>query len=291
MNFGLTEDTQLRFAAYSALSRPDMWYYGSARDIGSASADDDFASVEEALQDNVTAVGNPFLEALESDNLDLSFNYFMGEDTLLSAAIYYKSFEARLESQSGFEDVVVDGQTYNVEVQGRPTIVDDSSSIKGIELTVQHRFTTLPSPFDGLGVVLNYNYADSNFETPEAGGSISDEVLAVIPPANVPGLSDTTFNTQLYWEYEEFSARLSYKFRSEYLKPFGSSLAQTNRFVDDQSSLDVDFAYDITKNLTARFQVINITNQPYVEQRVAHEAYNRIEYSGPRYFIGLKYRM
>jgi TonB-dependent receptor len=291
LNFGLTENTQLRFAAYSALSRPDMWYYGSARDIGSASADDDFATVEDALQNNVTAVGNPFLEALESDNLDLSYNYYMGQDTLLSAAIYYKRFDARLASLSGFEDVVVDGQTYNVEVQGRPTIVDDSSSIKGLELTVQHRFTTLPAPFDGLGVVLNYNYADSDFETFEAGGSITDDVLAVIPPANVPGLSDTTFNTQLYWENDDFSARLSYKFRSEYLKPFGSSLAQTNRFVDDQSSLDADFAYNLTKNLTMRVQVINITNEPYVEQRVASEAYNRIEYSGPRYFIGLKYRM
>jgi TonB-dependent receptor len=291
LNFGLTENTQLRFAAYSALSRPDMWYYGSARDIGSASADDDFATVEDALQNNVTAVGNPFLEALESDNLDLSYNYYMGQDTLLSAAIYYKRFDARLASLSGFEDVVVDGQTYNVEVQGRPTIVDDSSSIKGLELTVQHRFRTLPAPFDGLGVVLNYNYADSDFETFEAGGSITDDVLAVIPPANVPGLSDTTFNTQLYWENDDFSARLSYKFRSEYLKPFGSSLAQTNRFVDDQSSLDADFAYNLTKNLTMRVQVINITNEPYVEQRVASEAYNRIEYSGPRYFIGLKYRM
>ena len=291
LNFGLTEDTQLRFAAYSALSRPDMWYYGSARDIGNATADEDFTTVEDALQDNVTALGNPFLEAIESDNLDLSYNYFMGEDTLLSAAIYYKRFEARLEATSDFEDVIVDGQSYNVEVQGRPTIVDESSNIKGIELTVQHRFTTLPSPFDGLGIVLNYNYADSNFETPEAGGAISDDVLEVIPPANVPGLSDTVYNTQVYWEYEEFSARLSYKYRSEYLKPFGSSLAQTNRFVDDQSSLDVDFAYDLSKNLTLRFQAINITNEPYVEQRVASEAYNRIEYSGPRYFIGLKYRM
>ncbi|MFC4700633.1 TonB-dependent receptor [Glaciecola siphonariae] len=291
LNFGLTEDTQLRFAAYSALSRPDMWYYGSARNIGGASADDDFATVEEALQDNVTATGNPFLEALESDNLDLSYNYFIGQDTLLSAAIYYKRFDARLESLSGFENVIVDGQSYNVEVQGRPTIVDDTSSIKGIELTVQHRFTDLPAPFDGLGVVFNYNYADSDFETPEAGGAISDEVLEVIPPANVPGLSDTTFNTQLYWENDDFSARLSYKYRSEYLKPFGASLAQTNRFVDDQSSLDLDLSYDLTKHLTARFQVINITNEPYVEQRVAREAFNRIEYSGPRYFIGLKYRL
>lgn len=291
LNFGLTDDVQLRFAAYAALSRPDMWYYGSGRNIGGADASDEFLTIGEALQDNVSALGNPFLEALESNNLDLSLNYFAGEDTLISVGLYHKTFDARIETDSAIEDVVVDGQTFAVEVQGRPTIQDNSSTIKGVELTVQHRFSSLPAPFDGLGVVLNYNHADSDYETPEAGGAISDEVLARIAPSNIAGLSDNTISSQVYWENDDFSARLSYKYRSEYLKPFGSSLSQTNRFVDDQSSLDLDLSYDVSKNLTARFQVINITNNPYVEQRVAHEAYNRIEYSGVRYFVGLKYRM
>jgi outer membrane receptor protein involved in Fe transport len=139
--------------------------------------------------------------------------------------------------------------------------------------------------------VINYNYADSDFKTPEAGGSITDEVQAQIAPANIAGLSDNTLSSQVYWENDKVSARLSYKFRSEYLKPFGPSLAQTNRYVDDQSSLDFDLSYKITKNWTGRFQVINITNEPYVEQRVARGAFNRIEYSGTRYFLGLKYRI
>jgi TonB-dependent receptor len=291
LSFGLTDDLQLRLAAYSALSRPDMWFFGAGREIGGVDSSDEFTSVVEALEDNVRARGNPFLEALESNNLDLSLNYFMGADTLLSAAIYHKSFDARFDSQSEVEDIIVDGQTYQVEVNGRPTILDESSSIKGLELTAQHRFTSLPEPFDGLGLVINYNYADSDFKTPEAGGSITDEVQAQIAPANIAGLSDNTLSSQVYWENDKVSARLSYKFRSEYLKPFGPSLAQTNRYVDDQSSLDFDLSYKITKNWTGRFQVINITNEPYVEQRVARGAFNRIEYSGTRYFLGLKYRI
>ena len=291
LNFGLTDDVQLRFAAYAALSRPDMWYYGSGRNIGGVGADDEVTSIPEALQDNVNALGNPFLEALESDNLDLSLNYFAGEDTMVSVGLYHKSFGARIETQSGFEDVVVDGQSFPVEVNGRPTILDESSTIKGLELTLQHRFATLPEPFNGLGVVFNYNYADSSYQTPEAGAAISDEVQALIRPSNIAGLSDNTISSQLYWEGDDLSVRLSYKFRSEYLKPFGPNLAQTNRIVDDQSTLDLNMSYDLTKNLMARFQVINITNNPYIEQRVAHEAYNRIEYSGVRYFVGLRYRM
>jgi len=291
VSFGLTDDLQLRAAAYAGLSRPDMWFFGAGRDIGSVTTDEGFTTVAAALDGKVSAVGNPYLEALESNNYDLSLSYYMGTDTMFSAAVYYKTFSAAFESASDSESVVVDGVSYDVVVQGRPTIIDDNSSIVGYELSALHRFSTLPAPFDGLGVSINYNYADSDFETPEAAADITPEVRAQITPSTIAGLSKHNFSSQLYWEGEEFSARLSYKYRSEYLKPFGASLAQSNRIVDDTSSLDLDFAYEINKNLKAKFQVINLTNEPYVEQRVAHEFYNRIEYSGARYFLGLQYRM
>lgn len=291
LSLELQDDLLLRLAAYSAISRPDMWFFGAARDIGQVNADEQFKTVEDALANNVSALGNPNLEALESDNFDVALSWYYGDDTMLSAAVYYKKFAASFEAQSNFEDIIVDGQSYNVEVNGLVTITDNSSSIKGIELTALHRFSNLPAPFDGLGVAVNYNYADSSFETPEAGANISDDVLAMIQPANIAGLSKHTFNSQVYWEDDTYSARLSYKYRSEYYKPFGPDLSQTNRFVDDTGSFDLSLGYKISKNLKAKLQVLNLTNEPYVEQRVAHDAYNRIEYSGARYFLGLQYRL
>lgn len=284
---GLSDETQLRFAIYDGLSRPDMWYYGAARDIGSVGADEEFTSVEAALENNVTALGNPFLEALESDNYDISLNYFLNEDTMFSAAVYYKQFNANFEVSSGIEPVVIDGVSYDVEVNGRVSIVDNESEINGYELTALHQFEAI----EGLGISLNYNFANSDYETAEAGGNISSEVQERIAPANVAGLSKHNFSGQIYWENKLLSARLSYKYRSEYLKPFGPNLAQTNRIVDDTERVDFDFQYKITKNLRAKFQVLNLTNEPYVEQRVASEAYNRIEYSGRRFFVGFKYKL
>jgi len=288
LSVGLTDELQLRLAAFQGISRPDMWFYGASRDIESDSGE---LTVEDALQGNVKALGNPFLEALQSDNYDIGLTYFLSADTMLSGAVYYKTFGARFESASDLEDVIVDGQTYNVEVSGRPTIIDEESAINGYELTALHRFTTLPQPFDGIGFSLNYNFANSDFQTPEATTNIAQEVRDSITPANIAGLSKHNFSSQVYWEVDDWSARVSYKYRSEYLKPFGPSLSQTNRFVDDTQSVDFDISYKINKHLKARFQVINLTNEPYVEQRVAHGAYNRIEYSGPRYFFGVKYRM
>ena len=239
------------------------------------------------MVDNVNGGGNPFLEALESNNYDISLSYFLDEDTMLSAAVYYKTFNANFEINSGIEQIIVDGASYDVEVNGRVSIVDEDSKINGYELTAVHQFSFI----EGLGISANYNFASSDFETAESGGNIDDIIQDQITPANIAGLSKHNFSGQLYWENEDISARVSYKYRSEYLKPFGSDLAQTNRFVDDTKTIDFDLQYKINKNLTAKFQVINLTNEPYVEQRVAHEAYNRIEYSGSRFFFGLKYSM
>jgi TonB-dependent receptor len=289
VSIGLSDDMQLRLAAFQGISRPDMWYYGAGRRIDSDTGE--ATSVANALEGNVSALGNPFLEALKSDNFDIGLTYFLDADTMVSGALYYKTFGARFESASDLEDVIVDGQSYNVEVSGRPTIIDEDSSINGYELTALHRFTTLPEPFDGIGFSLNYNFANSDFQTPEATTLIADEVKDSITPANIAGLSKHNFSSQLYWEVDDWSARVSYKYRSEYLKPFGPSLSQNNRFVDDTQSVDFDISYKINKHFKARFQVINLTNEPNVEQRVAHGAYNRIEYSGPRFFFGVKYKM
>ena len=288
---GVHDDVQLRFALYAGLSRPDMWYYGAGRDIGSVGSDDEVTTVEQALENNVTARGNPFLEALESNNGDISIAWYPNADSMISAAVYYKTFNARFEIESAIEPIVVDGVTYNTSVNGRPTIIDEDSSINGYELTALHKLDWLPEPFEGFGFSVNYNFANSDFVTPERGGNISSSVQDLIEPSNIAGLSKHNFSSQLYWENDDISARISYKYRSEYLKPFGPNLAQTNRIVDDTQTLDFDLSYSLSEHLKAKFQVINLTNEPYVEQRVARESYNRIEYSGMRIFVGLQYRM
>jgi iron complex outermembrane receptor protein len=288
----LQEDLELRFAAYQAVSRPDMWFYGAGRDVSDIEYDQEYTSIEEALNDgNVKAKGNPELELVESDNYELGVNWYFEEDTMFSAAYYYKNFSARFGADTSIENVVINDESYQTTVQGLPTIFNEESSIQGVEFTALHSFKNLPAPFDGLGLSVSYNYADSDYETPESGGSISQEAKDVLEPGNLPGLSQHVGNAQVYWEGDAASVRLSYKYRSEYLKPFGSSLAQTNRYVADQKSFDLSLGYKISKNLKAKLQVLNLTNEPAVQQRVAQDNFSQIEYSGPTVFFGVKYRM
>lgn len=299
----LTDQWQARFAAFKSLSRPDMWYLGAARSFSNDDGENE--TLAGAVQNGtLRATGNPFLEALESDNFDVTVSWFPNSDTGISLAFYHKSFGAQyvidgsgtstepltvLNEETGAEEVFD-----SVPVSGRVSIEDETSTIQGVELTVNHGFTYLPAPMDGFGVAGSYNFADSDFETPENHSNIrnnGDEVLDFIPPANLPGLSEETGNLQLYWENDVISTRIAYKFRSDYLKPFGNNLAQSNRFVNDTTSWDFNFSYEIMDGLKAKFQIINLTNEPYVEERVVQDNFSRIEYNGRKVFLGLQYKI
>ena len=293
LNFGLSETVQLRAAVYSAISRPDMWWMGAGRDLDLGDGEEEFPSVEDAVANgNATALGNPDMEAIESVNYDLSLAWYPREDTMVSAALYYKDFEAGLDvadPESVQESFNINGEQITMDVNGLIENTSESSSITGVELSLQHGFTNLPAPFDGLGVMGGINIADTDFEYYENGSEMTDDV--VIAAANLPGFSKESYNAEVYWENYGFTTRLSYKYRSDYLKPFGSDFGQTNRFVDDTSSVDLSLAYRLTDNLQVKFQALNLTNEPYVEYRVAEDAFNRIEYSGTKYFVGLRYKM
>lgn len=291
VNFLLREDLELRTALYKAVSRPDMWWLGAGRDLNLGGGEEEYASIEEAVEEgSVTAFGNPNMESIESENFDISLGWYPSEDTAISAALYHKRFNAGLDTADDvYETFVINGQPAEMEVNGIIENTGEESTINGIELTVQHGFTSLPEPFDGLGFSAGVNFADTDFEYPENGSEITDDID--IAPANLPGFSDESYNVEGYWEKYGASARLSYKYRSEYLKPFGSDFGQTNRYVQGHDSLDLSLAYNLNANLQIKLQALNLANDAYVEYRVAEDAFNRIEYSGRKFFLGLRFRM
>ncbi|WGL15764.1 TonB-dependent receptor [Microbulbifer bruguierae] len=293
VNFALTESVQLRTALYSAISRPDMWWMGAGRELDLGDGEEEFSSIQAAIDSgSVTALGNPNLEAIESQNFDLSLAWYPTDETMLAAAYYLKNFSAGLEvadSDTVAESFDINGADVTMNVEGLVQNTSDSSRISGVELTAQHAFANLPGALDGLGVSAGLNIADTDFDYLENGADITDDL--VIPAANLPGFSKKSYNAEVYWENYGITSRLSYKYRSDYLKPFGSDFGQTNRFVDDTSSVDLSLSYQLGKNLRLQLQALNLTNEPYTEYRVAQGSYNRVELGGTRYFLGLRYKL
>lgn len=99
--------------------------------------------------------GNPALKRYEAWQGDIAGRFHPSENTMLNAGIFYKEFDSFVFSQT--TDLVLDGQTYRLTA---PTNGGDAQ-VYGIELSLLHRFASLPAPWNGLGVEANYTRAKS----------------------------------------------------------------------------------------------------------------------------------
>ena len=276
----LNPDVLLRLAAYRAIARPDQEAMSAALSF----SDDDVDSVGRA----VSASGNPFLEPLESWNADVSLEWYASKTSSLAVAAYYKSLQTGFRTDVTGLDLIVDGQSTPLTIS-RTVNSDDKSDLYGFEVTAQHKFDF------GLGFIASYNFAESNFEFPDPttvpiriGNTVSEVPLAnYVQPANIPGYSKHSLNGTVFFETGPFSARLAYKWRSDYFKPFRSD---ANRYTEDQGFLDFSASIDLMEGVQLRLQALNILDEPNIFYRPTPDSLAETDYSGARYFIGLRGR-
>ncbi|WP_271077280.1 TonB-dependent receptor [Aurantiacibacter sp. MUD61] len=273
------DDMLLRFAAYRAIARPDQQAMSAALSF------DDEADLGN-LGSIVSASGNPFLEPLTSWNADVSWEWYASPTSSLAIAAYYKLLETGFETDVTDLTLIVDGAPEVVQI-GRTVNSGETSSLIGFEVSMNHTFDYLPGFLSGFGVSASYNFADSDFEFEDPVVVSGNAIRDFTDPANIPGYSRHTLNGTLFYETGPFNARIAYKWRSEYFKPFRTA---QNRFTEDQGFLDFSASYDITDNVQVRFQVLNILDEPNIFYRPTRDSLAQSDYSGTRYFLGLRGR-
>ncbi|QBY03685.1 TonB-dependent receptor [Thalassotalea sp. HSM 43] len=139
----------------------------------------------------------------------------------------------------------------------------EEGEVKGFEIGYQQIFDFLPGAWSGLGINLNYTYADS--EQPN-GNPLLD-------------ISENTYNVQAFWEYESFAMRLAYNYRDKYLdtenekRVIGINSAGSigeedsvygNNYRDDRGQLDFSASWDINENFTVVANGTNLTGEPSI---------------------------
>mgnify|MGYP001165197136 FL=1 len=285
ITFELDEEKLLRFAAYKAIARPDVRQMTAALSL---SEDSQFDSAEDTIGQLISAAGNPFLEPLEATNLDISWEWYISDTSFMSIAAYWKELKTGTASTT---------EQLSIDVDGTPTMVsvirngnsDESSNMSGIEFTGRHTFTLAPAPFDKLGIEAGFNIADSDYETPDpsAVGGSAYPMANFVDPANLVGFSEDSMHAMLFWETKDISLKLSYYERSEYFKDFRQGPL---RYVGDQGFLNFSASYDLNKNWELRFQGLNLLDEPNVMNRPLYNQVAQSDYSGARYFVGVRGR-
>jgi iron complex outermembrane receptor protein len=269
--FDLTDDVIMRFGAARVMARPE--YNRIAPTITSFTP----------LLFTGTG-GNPGLDPYRANQFDLSTEWYFGEGSLLSGALFYKDMDSYVVNGTGPErlpteiadpndsrlsDPDADCQNVSTGIYSCIYQIDrpvngPGGHIQGVELTWQQQIA------GGFGVIANYTYSDASSENGEP----------------VPGNSENTANLIAYYENERFGARLSYNYRSEYFqdKDRGRDL-----YSDATDSLDLSVNVHLTDNFALTFEGVNLLDEElfyYYDGLTSRPA--RYYDNGPIYYFGVR---
>ncbi|MER2490406.1 TonB-dependent receptor [Catenovulum sediminis] len=212
------------------------------------------------------SAGNPFLKPMESNQLDLSLEWYFADDGSIVSSFFYKDLS----------NFFIKGG-YNVDYTNPDTGVTQTAIIdgptnggkgemKGVELSYNQFYQFLPSPFDGLGLQANYSYIkaegvpnsnlDSSDVANEGGGEALDIFKGQLP---LRGQSEHTANLIGMYEKDGWSARIAYKWRSKFLLTSKDVITELPIFNDDEGQLDASLFYQLTDSIKVGVQGVNLT--------------------------------
>lgn len=269
-----TEDMVVRLGITQTMTRPSL----SSLNPGNPS----FSYIN-----GTVSAGNPFLDPFTSNNVDFGLEWYFDEEALLAATIFYKDIETFITSSSEerlvdpaylpFIDndpqydplIALDPRTvpyiHNVPVNGEGTTVN------GFELIYQQPFSFLPAPFDGLGVVANYTKVSS--------GAIT-------------GLSENSYNATLYYEQDNYGARISMNTRDDYITDYTGSNGNAEHGTTGPTHVDMSAFYNLNDNVTFTFEVINLTDEYerlFTTGTGELDLMREYNHTGRQFFFGVRY--
>ncbi|NHK26389.1 TonB-dependent receptor [Parvularcula flava] len=278
----LTNDLLVKFGAGRAIARPNFNELRLARNLNVSNVDGDDIYTGSA--------GNPYLDPITSNQLDLSLEWY-GENTTLTGGYYYKDIDGFI--QDGLVQEEISGYTFDLDAPKNL----GAGEFSGFEVTARHNFVYLPAPFDGLGfyVAATKNYFDGDLDQYPALTETDAQGEFVFDPADreysVDGFAPTTFSSILYFESGPASIRAGYKTAGEIASDIagrGSVVAPQVRRAKD--ILDISASFDINERVSLDFQASNLTYNDGSAYYFFEDYSVRNQQTGQNFFVGITFQ-
>ncbi|MDO6427584.1 TonB-dependent receptor [Thalassotalea sp. 1_MG-2023] len=292
LTFMVNDAFYVRTAAYRSMSRFQMNAMSAGVSYETCEDEDDTVCDPATNTDfsqvirSGDASGN-HLDPYTAMNYDVSFEYYPSQDAAFTAAFYYKSFTGGYDVKTEYRDITVNLDGVDTIYPDVAHLVkqtsEDESVIKGVEFTGQKHFVELPEPFNGLGAKFAWNYAESDFVTAEPASA------GIVPDANLFGFSKNVASASVYWEGDDTTVRLLWKYRSKYLQPNSLPFPdRSHRYVQDALYFNMSAKYKINSNVSLFLKGLNLTNEPQVMTRGNDTTIADYSRSGTKWEFGVK---
>ncbi len=280
LKLDLTDKLLLRFGASRALARPDMGYLKNFSSIGMTLPSTTDPNDPRWVRDGsgtIVAINptyqassqNPFLEPTTADQFDVTLENYFSDVGSLSLAVFYKKFNNYIQYGSYNREVLNNGVTNTVQVNG--PIQGDGAKIKGFEIAFQRYFDFFRAPFNGLGMQANYTYVKNSGITNQnvtivsndgssgtAGGGITQ--AQSVQTDSLEGLSENAYNLIGMYEKGAWAARVAYSWRSKYLVTALDCCVALPVWQDDAGFLDASLRFRVNDKVELNIQGSNLLN-------------------------------
>ncbi|MFM7350194.1 MAG: TonB-dependent receptor domain-containing protein [Erythrobacter sp.] len=217
--------------------------------------------------------GNPRLEPYRSTNFDLSFEKYFSPGTAIIVAAFHKELSdwvldqttsinlTREVNLAGWQALLNANPQLATGTYSGPTNFADGK-ITGIEGTVRLNFGDFADALDGFGGFASVTYSDAKIKSPTVNQTIA-----------IPGYSDVTWSSDIFYEKHGFRAKLAARYRSGFLSEvqnFAGQLqgaqARPETILDAQIGYTFEKASGFLNGVQILAEVFNLTNRPFVTE-------------------------
>ncbi|MCP3034484.1 MULTISPECIES: TonB-dependent receptor [Xanthomonas] len=252
-------DWVLRFAANKTLSRPAFGDVSPRVSINRG--------------DNEVSLGNPDLDPYRSQNLDLSFEKYLGSTGVISLGVFHKSIDDYIVQTINTNDAEFPGLQVTRSING------ETAKVRGAEFNWQQTLDFLPEGWNGFLVGASATVLDSDFN-PGLENRAGDDFT-------LPRSSKRIYSGHLGYEKYGFSARVAAVYRSQYLDTIGQSRAY-DIYVAPHTQLDFSMNYQFNSHVSLYLEAQNLLDEPLeLYQGIRSRTLQNEEY-GRTYALGLK---
>lgn len=289
LNFEVGTGKYVRVGLARTMARARMDQLRASQDFGFNPALNNSQATPEQNSPWGASGGNPALRPWIANALDVSYEqYFEDSKGYMAIAAFYKDLESYIYDQQVIQDFTgfPSGGEVPVINQGLATTPQNGKGgrINGLEFTLSASGAMIMPELESFGAILTGSWTDSSIQS-----NPND------PSTPLPGLSKRVANLTFYYENDGFSARVSSRYRSDFLGEIsGFGNGRDLRMIEAETVVDAQISYSFSgryEGLTLLLQANNVTDEPFV--RVEGDDSRRvIEYQryGRTYMAGLSYK-
>ena len=310
----ITDDAKLRMSWSETITRPTY------ADLQAGYSIDQLFRIDRGTGSG----GNPELLPFESENFDISAEYYYGDLSYISVGYFTKDVDNWITS--GNIDVAPfnvghpgQGPRYDEAVAAVGTDANDVrnwiianypgttevdangltviNGIAGQDPNVPFRFTaptngTNSETIDGWEIAWQHDFTDTGFgflaNYTIVDGSAEYNNLTNAAAGNqfaLVGLSDSA-NLVAYYDKDGLQARVAYNWRDSFLNGTGNHPS----YVEEYEQIDMSASYRVNDNVTVFFDGINMTEEDLPRTHGRDPSY--VYFAAPgfaRYYFGIRY--